>query len=99
MHPTQIVIKPVVTEKTAWQSSGDRSKGKPLNRYTFKVHRKANKHQIRDAVRRLYDVRVVKVATQNRKGKVRRTRFGYSRTADWKRATVELHPEDRIDVF
>jgi len=50
-------------------------------------------------VQKLYKVRVVKVATQNRPGKYRRTRFGVGRTSHWKRATVQLHEEDRIDLF
>jgi large subunit ribosomal protein L23 len=47
----------------------------------------------------LFDVKVVKVAVQNRKGKPRRTKFRSGRTADWKKAIVTLDPEHRIDLF
>jgi ribosomal protein L23 len=44
-------------------------------------------------------VRVVKVATQIRKGKYFRTKFGQAKTGNWKRATVQLHSDDRIELF
>ncbi|MEM6331384.1 MAG: 50S ribosomal protein L23, partial [Planctomycetota bacterium] len=54
---------------------------------------------VRRAVEALFDVKVVKVATQNRRGKPRRTRFRVGRTADWKKAIVTLDEEHRIDFF
>jgi len=63
------------------------------------VNMKATKPQIRDAVASLYKVRVEKVSTQIRKGKYRKTRFGPAKTKEWKKATVHLHPDDRIDLF
>lgn len=92
MDPTQIVIKPVITEKSTWEAEA-------RNRVSFEVHATANKTQIKDAVQKIYNVRVTGVATQNKNGKYRRTRFGLSKTKDWKRATVQLHPDDRIDLF
>lgn len=92
MHPTQIILKPLITEKSTWESGA-------RNRYHFEVHAGANKEMIRRAVQELYKVRVTGVATQNRKGKYRRTRFGPAKTKDWKKAVVELHPDDRIDLF
>lgn len=92
MHSTQVIKRPLITEKTTWESS-DR------NRYSFEVDRKATKTQIKDAVADLYGVRVLSVATQIRKGRHFRTRFGASKKSDWKRATVELHPDDRIEMF
>jgi large subunit ribosomal protein L23 len=59
------------------------------NQYAFQIHRDANK----------LDVKVVKVRTQNRKGKLRRYKFRYGRTADWKKAIVQLHEDHRIDFF
>jgi large subunit ribosomal protein L23 len=59
----------------------------------------ADKAAIKQAVIDLYKVRVVKIATQVRKGEYRRTKFGESRTPDWKRATVELHPDDKIELI
>ena len=47
----------------------------------------------------LFDVKVAKVRTQKRKGKMRRYRFRYGRTADWKKAIVQLHEDHRIDFF
>jgi large subunit ribosomal protein L23 len=92
MEPTQIIIKPLVTEKGTWESE-------VRNRYAFQVHPEANKFQIRDAVQRIYNVRVVKVATQTRHGKARRTKFGVTPAAQWKRAVVQLHQEDKIELF
>ena len=92
MDCTQIIIKPVITEKSSWESAN-------RNRCSFRVHTGANKHQIRHAIEELYNVRVIGVATQNQLGKYRRTRYGMVRTRNWKKATVELHPDDRIDLF
>ena len=92
MHPTQIVKRPLITEKCTWEIGS-------LNRYSFIVHMSATKRQIRDAIVSLYEVRVNKVSTQIRKGKYRRTRFGPTKTKQWKRATVHLHSDDRIDLF
>ncbi|MDH3582796.1 MAG: 50S ribosomal protein L23 [Phycisphaerae bacterium] len=92
MEPTQIIVKPLVTEKSNWESEA-------RNRYSFEVHRAANKHQIRDAIQTIYKVRVTSVATAKRLGKYRKTRFGPCRTKNWKRAVVQLHPDDRIELF
>ncbi|MBI1367215.1 MAG: 50S ribosomal protein L23 [Planctomycetes bacterium] len=92
MQPTQIIIKPLITEKSTWESQA-------RNRVSFEVHPDANKQQIRDAVQKLYKVRVLSVATQNRDGKTKRTRYGVGVSPSWKRATVQLHEEDRIDLF
>jgi large subunit ribosomal protein L23 len=92
MEPTEIVKKPLITEKGTWESA-------ERNRYPFHVDLHARKPEIRKAIEELYDVRVVKVATQVRKGRYFRTRFGPAKKSDWKRAIVQLHEEDRIDVF
>jgi len=92
MHPTQVLKRPLITEKCTWENEA-------RNRYSFVVNNKARKPQIKAAVESLYDVRVVKVSTQVRKGKYRRTRFGQAKTSDWKRATVQLHAEDRIELI
>jgi len=103
VHSTYIIKRPLVTEKGTWEATHERSKGKkagmPLNRYSFKVALRARKDEIKAAVEDLYNVRVAKVRTQVRKGKYTRTRFGVGKTATWKRATVELHPDDRIELF
>jgi large subunit ribosomal protein L23 len=92
MQAIHVIKRPLITEKSTWES-GDR------NRYSFEVDAGARKSAIKAAIEELYNVRVVRVATQNRKGKARRTRFGVSRTPDWKRATVQLHEDDKIELF
>ncbi len=92
MEPTTIIRKPLITEKTTFHAGVS-------NRYAFQVDPRADKGQIRRAVETLYGVRVIKVATQNRAGKVRRTKFGYTRSATTKRAVVRIHPDDRIELF
>jgi large subunit ribosomal protein L23 len=63
------------------------------------VNRAANKYDVRRAIEALFDVRVIAVNTQNRKGKPRRTRVHIGYTNDWKKAIVKLDAEDRIDFF
>ena len=92
MNAIDVIKQPLITEKSTWESGRH-------NRYAFQVNRDANKHQIASAIQELYGVRVAKVRTQWRKGKYFRTRFGPSRKPDWKKATVQLEGDDRIDLF
>ena len=92
LEPHEIVRRPLVTEKGAFQSER-------LNVYTFEVHPQASKTDIKAAVQQLWDVRVVGVRTQNRIGKPRRHRVHLGRTKNWKKAIVELHEEDRIAFY
>lgn len=92
LEPHQILLRPLVTEKGVHRSSRQ-------NQYTFEVNPLANKSDIRKAVETLFDVRVVKVRTQNRIGKPRRYRFKFGRTNAWKKALVTLDAEHRIDFF
>ena len=92
MEATVIIKKPLVTEKTTFASNEN-------NRYTFNVDPRASKTQIKGAVEALYGVRVIGVATQNRKGQMRRSRHGFWRAAQKKIATVKVHPDDRIELF
>ncbi len=92
MLATEIIRKPLVTEKTAWASSAH-------NRYAFEVAPGARKPDVRRAVEELYGVRVVEVAIQNRKGVTRRNRNGAWKTRAVKRAIVKVHAEDRIELF
>ncbi|MFI4861965.1 MAG: 50S ribosomal protein L23 [Phycisphaerales bacterium JB063] len=102
-QPTTIIKRPLVTEKSTWEASREVPKGKragqPVNRYAFVVDKSARKPEIRAAIQELYGVRVEKVATQIRKGKYFRTKFGPAKTSSWKKAVVQLHPDDRIDLF
>lgn len=92
LEPYQVIIKPLVTEKSVELSED-------LNKYVFAVNSLANKLDIRNAVEKLFDVKVAKVAVQNRKGKPRRHRFFFGRTRNWKRAIVTLKGDDQIDLF
>ena len=93
LDPHQVVLRPLVTEKGY-------HKAEQLKEYTFEVSPFASKEDIRNAVETLFDVRVLRVNTQNRKGKPRRTRFKRSHTKNWKKAIVKLHEESRsIDFF
>ena len=92
MDPYQVVIKPLITEKGT-------SQNEDLNQYPFQVHHDANKQQIREAIEKIYEVRVLKVRTMKRLGKMRRYRYTSGRTAGMKKAVVTLHPEDHIDLF
>jgi len=94
LEPHQIIFRPLVTEKSFHQAETER-----FNSYAFEVSRLASKDDIRRAVEDLFDVRVIRVNTANRKGKPRRTRFRRGRTKTWKKAIVKLHPEDRISFF
>lgn len=92
LEPYQVIFRPLVTEKGTHLSER-------YNCYTFEVNPLATKTDIRRSVEELWNVRVVKVHTQNRKGKPRRHRFSYGYTKSWKKAIVELHDDDRIAFF
>ena len=86
-----VIIAPVVSEKSYSLLDG--------NAYTFIVHPHANKTEIRQAVESIWNVRVLKVNTINRKGKSKRFRFSTGRRPDSKRAVVKLVDGDRIEIF
>ena len=88
----QIVLRPLVTEKGVHKATRN-------NQYAFEVNPLAEKSDIKEAIEELFDVRVVKVRTQNRKGKPRRHKFRYGYTKNWKKALVTLDSEHRIDFF
>ena len=86
-----ILLRPVVSEK----SYGLLDEGK----YTFVVAPSANKTQIKQAVEAVFRVKVTGVNTLNRQGKRRRTRRGWGKRPDSKRAIVTLAEGNRIDIF
>jgi large subunit ribosomal protein L23 len=90
-NPRDILLRPVVSEK----SYGLLDEGK----YTFLVALDSNKTQIRLAVEEVFRVKVTNVNTINRPGKRRRTRYGWGKRPDTKRAIVTLAEGDRIDIF
>ena len=91
--PRDLIIEPIVSEKSYALLE--------RNVYTFRVRPDATKPQIHDAVEQVFNVRVVKVNTLNRKGKRKRNRrnFTFGQRPNTKRAIVTLHPDDRIDLF
>ena len=92
MEATQIVHKPLVTEKNTFLADAH-------NRVAFEVDRHANKAQIKNAIQELYKVRVLSVATKIHKGRRHRNRFGFFKDGDVKQAIVKVHPEDKIELF
>jgi large subunit ribosomal protein L23 len=89
--PYDVIIKPVVSEKSyALLDEG---------RYTFEVAPEANKTEIKQAVETIFDVKVARVNTLNRKGKRKRFRFQEGKRNDLKRAIVTLREGDAIDIF
>jgi large subunit ribosomal protein L23 len=98
-----VVRQPLVTEKgthqaqQSYEGKGDkRARG---GSYTFEVHPNASKPVIKQAIEKIYNVKVLAVRTANRKGKTRRVRYKMGKTADWKRAVVVLHADHHIDLF
>jgi large subunit ribosomal protein L23 len=90
-EPRDILLQPVISEKSYGLLDE--------NKYTFIVRPDANKTQIKIAVQQVFNVTVRSVNTANRQGKRKRTRTGYGKRNDTKRAIVTLAPGDRIDVF
>jgi large subunit ribosomal protein L23 len=91
IDPRDILIKPVISEKSYGLLDD--------NKYTFVVSPDANKTQIKIAVEQVFGVRVTSVNTMNRQGKRKRTRSGFGKRADAKRAIVTLAEGDTIDIF
>ena len=86
-----ILIEPVLSEKATLL----REEGK----YVFKVHPDANKYEIKEAVRRLFNVKVIDCTVMNVGGKLKRVRTRSGRTSSWKKAIVRLAPGESIKVF
>ncbi len=89
--PRDIIIAPIVSEKSYTELN--------KNWYTFLVHPDANKTAIKIAIQQIFNVRVETVNTINRQGKRKRTRTGFGKRKDTKRALVKLAEGDRIEAF
>jgi large subunit ribosomal protein L23 len=89
--PRDVLLAPVISEKSYGLLDE--------NKYTFLVDTDANKTQIKIAVEQVFGVKVTDVNTLNRQGKRKRTKFGYGKRKDTKRAIVTLVSGDRIDIF
>ena len=91
MEHTQVIIRPVVSEKSYVLSAADR--------YTFRVHRDAHKTQIRQAVEALFEVKVLEVRTLSVKSKPKRRGGNPGRTRVWKKAIVQIGAGESIPIF
>jgi large subunit ribosomal protein L23 len=91
MDHTQVIIRPVVSEKTYVLSAA--------NRYTFRVHPDAHKTHIRQAVEALFGVHVVEVRTMSVKPKPKRRGITSGQTRAWKKAIVQLRDGEDIPIF
>ena len=91
MDATQIIIRPIVSEKTYVLATA--------GKYTFRVHDTAHKTQIKQAIEELFDVKVLDVATMSVKGKPKRRGYSAGFRRSWKKAIVQLREGDTIPVF
>ena len=92
MDPHQVIIRPIISEKSYNLIENE-------GQYTFQVDRRANKNQIKRAVENAFDVSVAKVNTTNVKSKPKRQGLTRGRTSTWKKAVVKLVEGDRIELF
>ncbi len=91
MDPTQVLIRPVVSEKSYVLATA--------GKYTFRVHEHAHKTQIKQAVEALFDVHVLDVATMSVKGKPKRRGYTSGARRSWKKAIVQVGEGDSIPIF
>ena len=92
MDPSQVIIRPVVSEKSYVLATADK--------YTFRVHPDAHKTQIKQAVEALFDdVKVLEVRTSKVPSKPKRRGVTAGRTRAWKKAVVQVRPGDNIPIF
>ena len=89
--PRDVIKAPVISEKSYGMLDD--------NKYTFVVDPRANKTEIKQAIEKIFDVRVRKVATQNRRGKYKRRGYVVGKRPDSKRAIVTLAEGDEIELF
>ena len=92
MDDYNVIIKPLVTEQGMHFAN-------TKNAYSFQVNKDANKIQIRNAIEKLYGVKVLDVRTANYLGKPRRRGRMFGLTRNWKKAVVVLHEDYHIDLF
>jgi len=92
VNPTEIIIRPLITEKSTFLQESQR-------RYVFEVSRQSTKIEIKNAIEKAFNVNVIKVNTMNAKGKTKR--FGPRPTVlkTWKKAIVQLAPGETITIF
>jgi large subunit ribosomal protein L23 len=92
MHIEEVLIKPLLTEKSSIVTES-------TNRYVFKVQRRASKFQIKDAVEKMFDVKVVDVKTVVVPGKVKKSGKSLKKTSSWKKAYVKIADGQNLELF
>jgi len=102
MHPYEVLLRPLITEKTQWQVGYEKPQ------YCFEVDARANKVQIKEAVELAFNVKVKRVNVVNMPAKRRRSPRSritgrkaahIQRSAAWKKAVVQVSEKDRIALF
>ena len=88
----EIIIRPLITEKTSIQKEMN-------NQLSFEVDRRANRIEIKQAIESIFNVRVAAVKTMQITGKIKRRGRITGKRSDWKKAIVKLMPGERIDFF
>jgi len=91
MEPSQVIIQPVVSEKSYVLAAA--------GRYTFRIHADAHKTQVRQAIEALFDVHVEEVRTISVKSKPKRRCISRGRTRSWKKAIVQVRAGEHIPIF
>ena len=91
MRPEEIIIAPVITEKSNDQMQ--------MGKYTFEVNKKATKIEIANAVEKLFNVKVLNVNTMTVKGKTKRVRYVEGKTSDWKKAIVTIDTNPKASTY
>jgi large subunit ribosomal protein L23 len=91
MDATQIIIRPIVSEKSYVLATA--------GKYTFRVHPDAHKTQIKQAVEELFEVKVLEIATMSVRGKPKRRGISVGTRRSWKKAIVQVREGDTIPIF
>jgi large subunit ribosomal protein L23 len=91
VNSREVIIRPVISEKSYALLAA--------NKYTFRVHERSNKTQVRQAIEEIFGVRVTGVRTVWVKPKPKRRGWTTGRRRRWKKAVVTLHPDDSIELF
>ena len=91
MTAHEIIIRPIVSERSYSEME--------QNKYTFEVHKDANKYQIKDAIEEIFNVKVTRVNTLRVKPKTKRVRYVAGQTRSWKKAVVTVAEGQSIEIF
>jgi large subunit ribosomal protein L23 len=91
VNAREVIIRPVISEKSYALLTA--------NKYTFRVHERSNKTQVRQAIEEIFGVRVAGVRTAWIKPKPKRRGWASGQRRRWKKAVVTLHPDDTIELF